>query len=99
MLWSHSQAPDHATPTEPDYLGTGPNDQTETGYNLWLTAGLPVSTTYRIKIDTYRGFVGAGWVLVLETRHQGDLWQRAINQGPDSYRGHDWQLIPETPLP
>jgi len=98
MLWSHATAPDHLTPAAPDYLGAGPDDQGETGWNLWLDNNLPSTTNYRLKIDTYNGMSGEGFVVVVETTVSGETWQKAINFGNETYRGHSWQLIPDDPL-
>ena len=94
MLWSHADAPDYQTPASPDYLGTGPDDQGETGYNVWLDNNMPGVTAYRLKIDTYKGVNGEGFVVVLETTANGEVWQKAINFGNETYRGHAWQMIP-----
>jgi len=93
LLWSHTEP--ITQPTIPNNLGLAPNDQLETGYNFWLLAQMPVTPTYRLKIDTYNGLQGDGYVMTLQTVLTGTLWQRSLNFGPETYRNNNWFMVPD----
>lgn len=88
MLWSHTAAP--STPTAPNNLLAHPDDQVATGQSFWLSATMPATPTYRIRVDTYSGPTGAGYVTVLETSINGQSWLKMVNFGPETWRNSDW---------
>jgi hypothetical protein len=93
-LISHSSAPN--VPTPPDGLSNMPSDQDENLAYFWDIAELPASLNWSLKIDTYSGPDGDGYVLTVAAKIQGDIWERSINYGPDTWRAADWyQVIPE----
>ena len=91
-LASHSVAP--AVPTPPDGLSDAPTDQEENLAYFWqVFATLPEQLAWAFSIDTYCGPDGCGYVLNVETVVNGQTWQRAINYGPDAWRGYEWQIF------
>jgi hypothetical protein len=91
-LVSHSTAPD--VPTPPDGLSNAPSDQAENLAYFWnVFATLPSELAWSFSIDTYSGPFGDGYVLNVETVVDGQLWKRAVNYGPDTWRAADWYLV------
>jgi hypothetical protein len=94
-LPSHSQAPD--SPTAPDRISSRPTDQVETLGYFWNNATtLPAEQNWSISIDVYRGPLGRGYVLNVETKVDGQIWRRSINFGPEPYRHEPWHAITVT---
>lgn len=91
MLWSHLSAP--SAPSAPNNLLAHPDDQSTTGQDFWVTATMPATPTYRVRIDTYSGPTGAGYVTVLETVVAGESWLRFINNGPELWRESAWFVV------
>jgi hypothetical protein len=46
-------------------------------------------------VDEYVGPGGVGYQVRLEYRHDGKLWRRVITYGPEAWRSHGWEEIPE----
>jgi hypothetical protein len=93
-LASHSVVPD--VPVPPDGLSDAPTDQFVNLAYFWDAAALPDALAWSFRIDTYSGPDGDGYVLVVTTQLNGDVWTRALDYGPESWRGNDWyQIIPE----
>lgn len=92
-LTSHASAPD--VPTVPDGIAVSPTDQPETLAYLWQYAGLPDALAWSLRVDTYSGPQGDGYVLSVETVVSGGTWKRSVNFGPDAWRGADWYLVTE----
>jgi len=93
-LTSHAAAPD--VPTLPDGIDESPTDQPETLALFWESfAELPSELAWSFRIDTYSGEAGDGYVLSISTVINDQVWQRAINYGPESSRSAEWyQVIP-----
>jgi hypothetical protein len=99
-LKTHLVAPAHTSSTDGskvgDLLDQSPDDQGEfsTWLNVfpeWLSDLLPAL----IKVDVYDGPQGQGWTLTVEATHNGNLWRRVVNVGPESYRAKAWtQVVP-----
>lgn len=78
-----------------DRLNESPDDQGafSTWLNVfpeWLTELLPAS----VQVDVYEGTQGHGWTLTVEATHNGDLWRRVVNVGPESHRAQAWHKVP-----
>lgn len=88
-LESNSKAPD--VPVKPDGLSTAPTDQKENLAFFWdEIAYLPSELAWSFHIDTYSGPKGEGYVLIASTMIDGMAWEKAMNYGPEEWRGYDW---------
>lgn len=87
-LASHNTPPSGAT--APDNLESHPEDQTEALSELWDYANLPDEIAWSFRVDVYDGPNGDGYVLVVETTVDNNVWHRSINFGPETYRNNDW---------
>jgi hypothetical protein len=91
-LESHSAAPD--VPTVPDGIEQSPTDQPESLALFWEGyANLPDVLAWALRIDTYSGPDGEGYVLTVSTVINGEVWQRSINYGPDASRNAEWYPV------
>lgn len=52
---------------------------------------LPVN----LRCDVYAGADGQGWVLVAQYRHDGILYERSLNVGPETHRERLWTAVEE----
>lgn len=92
-LESHSAAPD--VPVLPDRIYNSPTDQPESLALLWEVSDLPDVLAWSYRVDVYSGPEGDGYALVVTTVIDGVTWQRAVNFGPDAWRGYDWYAVVE----
>jgi len=83
----------HADP--PSEIGAAPDPSRRSGIDSWYSAAIDLqpSMIVSVRIDIYSGPSGVGYILVAEMINDGRIWNREINIGPESYRGHDWQLM------
>ena len=65
-----------------------PTDQNEN----WTDAGLPLEATIPMGlcIDVYDGPLGMGYVGVVVAKHNGTIYSRAQNFGPETWRTLPW---------
>ena len=91
-LWSHSVAPVDGAQMAPDLLASRPGYQAESWADV---AGdvIPTSTQARFVCNQYRGPQGDGFEFVLECLLNGQLWQKTVNFGPESYRDRPWTVV------
>lgn len=75
----------------PDKLDVAPTDGV-TGDLFWQATDLQAFPA-NIRVDVYDGPSGLGYVIVLEAKFNGELWQRSINFGPERYRDTDWLRV------
>ena len=102
-LWTHTVLPMHnpagpptAGDTEPDSLSSKPERQTESWLEFWPALnGLSMASL--IRIDVYSGPYGDGFVLVSVMGHDGNIYTRLVNEGPETWRDEDWTLFVPTP--
>lgn len=59
---------------------------------VWKVTGLEAFPA-SIRIDVYDGPRGKGYVLVFDTKFNGQLFTKSINVGPEAYRTTDWQIV------
>jgi hypothetical protein len=91
-LESNSTAP--AVPVVPDGLSGSPTDQTEDLAYFWTNgAELPEVLAWSFSITTYAGPDGAGYVLTVSTSIEDVTWRKAINFGPEDWRGSSWHPV------
>lgn len=97
-LATHTSCPSHSNSTDDSKLGDRlnetPSDQFATWLNVfpeWVTELLPAC----VKVDVYDGPQGQGWVLTVEAIHNGTLWRRSQNVGPESHRTQGWHQVQE----
>lgn len=100
-LRTHTTVPAHTNSTDGSKLGDrlneGPGDQFSTWLNVfpeWLSELLPVT----VWIDVYDGPEGHGWVGGIEATHNGNLWRRTQNVGPESWRTQGWHQVTADPF-
>ena len=102
-LPTHSTCPAHENGKDGDSLGdrltASPDDQAfSTWLNVfpeWALELLPAC----VRVDTYDGPGGQGWVLTIMARHNGTMYRRSQNVGPESHRTRGWHQVPEQELP
>jgi hypothetical protein len=80
--------------TAPD-LTRKPTDQATS----WADAAIDLGATLpmAIAIDVYNGPLGTGYVGQVWVRHNGTVYTRAQNHGPEDWRTFSWRVVP--PLP
>lgn len=66
-----------------------PSDQAED----WSAISLPNSMDVALEVHTYDGPNGKGYIIFGECIIDGEVWRRAINFGPETYRDSDWIVI------
>jgi hypothetical protein len=83
--------------------GNPPEDAAEVAVNLaakpsyqaesWadFAIGLPATLGFSLRIDTYSGPQGKGYVGTVEAMKNGVIYDRAANVGPETWRAHPWQ--------
>lgn len=76
----------------PTDLEAKPTDGVK-GADLWTAIGEQAYPA-NLHIDVYDGPSGLGYVLVVQAKFNGQLWQREINVGPEDYRNSDWTVVP-----
>jgi hypothetical protein len=99
-LASHAARPSHLPNRDGggagDRLTDHPTDQAQDWVALlpeWQSVLLPAE----FRVDVYDGGQGQGkgWTLAAEFAHNGSVWRRVVNGGPDQ----DWFQVPERPNP
>lgn len=70
---------------------THPQDQISSWGDLGISPG-SLPSTASIRIDTYSGPQGNGYVVIAQTTIDGHTWQRTISVGPEEWRGSEWQI-------
>lgn len=101
-LTTHLTPPAHTSSADGsvvgDRLAQSPDDQQfSTWLNVfpeWLAEVLPAT----VRVDTYDGPEGMGWVLTVEAIHNGIRWSRSQNVGPESHRTQGWHQVPTSPF-
>ncbi|MCL5264906.1 MAG: hypothetical protein M1343_06910 [Chloroflexi bacterium] len=92
-LRTHAVTPADGKAATPDTTRK-PTDEAED----WVAAGvaLPASMEVAIRVDTYEGPEGQGYVVIGEIEIGSRLLRRCVNVGPEVYRAHDW--VDVTPM-
>jgi len=91
-LFTHSTAPADESEAAPDQLEQSPTDQDET-WNDLASGVMPATMLSRMKVDTYDGPSGKGYIVVLEKIINDDTYVRRINVGPESHHSQNWEKI------
>jgi hypothetical protein len=42
-------------------------------------------------VDEYLGLRGAGYAVRFVYQDSGDIWERVVNEGPETFRQHNWR--------
>jgi hypothetical protein len=92
-LASHSVVPADGAALAPDKLASGPTDQAETLTAFWSDAQLVAEIPYSFRTDVYDGPDGQGYVLSVQVQLGGELWERSVNVGPETYRETPWHVV------
>lgn len=90
ILDTHTAPPEDGVEVAPDRLDTKPHYQQQTARQL---AGplLRASQLSSLKIDQYRTPDNEfGFVVTLTTKINGEIWTRAVNVGPETWRNKNW---------
>lgn len=97
-LLTHSVTPAHTNGSDgdsvADRINIHPTDQFEdwiTAFPEWEGMALPAA----VKVDTYDGPAGKGYCATIYVRHNGVLYSRAQNVGPESNRTYAWRVEAE----
>jgi hypothetical protein len=93
-LLTHSTIPADGNSAPADRLLSHPTDLTQNWIDFY--SGIPTSLHYAVRIDTYDGFGGRGFVSHLYVTVAGDLWHRAIDYGGGGWT-EQWSIA--EPLP
>ena len=71
----------------PDIGTATPTDQPDS----WPLALRQVAMEMALRIDTYAGAQGNGYVATVFVSINGTVWRRAAQVGPETWRQHGWQ--------
>ena len=90
-LWTHEVLiPSDGIETVPDNVLTKPTDQAD----RWADViSLPLAMPCRLRIDTYHGPSGRGFVATLEVKIGLRVWSRSTQVGPESWRELAWHQV------
>ena len=93
---THSAVPADGATAAPD-LSRKVLDQEES----WGSFGfdLPAEIEGALSVDVYQTREGHGYVVNAEVLAGGIHYRRAINHGPEFWRGHDWKPFKQTTMP
>lgn len=93
--WTHDTIPSALTADlsfPEDNLNTTNVPTSEQG--TWTDIpNLPVKACYRLRIDNYDGPLGKGFVGVVQVKHNGTIYERSRNHGPETWRTKAWHII------
>ena len=95
--WTHSIAPNtrnsDANPVEtaPDTAESSKPDNEPAGWGS--VPGFPNLLAYRIRMDVYQGPDGWGYVGTIQVRHNGNVYERAAQVGPETWRQYGWRAV------
>ena len=97
VVRTHSVIPSHTlsklNSTVPDSLNIGSGGD----YNNWIAIHPEWTATplpCNVIVLAYNGPDGRGYEVVLQFIWEGNLYERHINIGPETYRNAPWALIP-----
>lgn len=90
LMPTHSVIPADGEERAPDQTGNKPHYQALSGADM---GGVPEQAMSSTKIDAYQGPLGQGYAITSSVTLEGDLWERTINVGPESWRNADWKVI------
>lgn len=101
-LLTHTIVPEHTNAADgdsiADRISIHPTDQFEdwlTAFPEWDGVNIPAA----VKCDVYDGPQGKGYCATLYIRHNGILYSRARNVGPESERTYGWRVEVEEETP
>lgn len=84
---THSVIPADGATATPDIGTASPTDQPDP----WPLALRQVAMEMALRIDTYAGAQGNGYVATVFVVINGTVWRRAAQMGPETWRAHGWQ--------
>lgn len=99
-LITHTILPTHTTAadvdTAPNRLAVHPTDQEED----WTTILNEINTTVPAALvcDVYDGPLGKGYVAAIFVIHNGTIYSRARNVGPETWRTYAWRVVDPSEL-
>lgn len=93
-LESHTTPPADGQLVAPDRLDARPTDQAEKLEVFWGEAKLAPELPYSFRVDVYDGPEGHGYVVTASAILAGELWQRSVNTGPETWRELAWHIVP-----
>lgn len=79
---------------EPDRIDDHPTDQAESWRDLfpqWAAVKLRAA----LRIDTYSGPSGDGYVGTVRVKYDGTVYERSQNSGPETERTLAWHVVSE----
>lgn len=88
-LMTHTTIPQDGTPTPPDRLLLHPTDIQENWMDFMPSVNQ--SLRYAVRVDTYEGQGGRGFVGQLYVVVDGDTWHRAIDYGSGEF-DQEWSI-------
>lgn len=95
-LRTHSLTPAHTTAADGsalcDMIDRRPSDESGTwrdAFPGWASELFPMV----FSIDAYDGPQGPGWVATVSVLHNGSLYQRSRNVGPEEHRTKGWRRV------
>lgn len=97
-LRTHSIIPSEGNEATADRLNARPTDQAESWNDLAAANGFsfPATNIATVQITPYVSPLGQGWQAVLTVRVGNNLYKRAGQVGPETWRAHGWRrVIPE----
>lgn len=89
-LRTHVVIPLEGAEAAPDAIADKPTDQAE-GWADQFT--LPAAFPCQLRINTYDGPLGKGYVGIVRVRIGGETWERRQNNGPEVWRTVPWTQL------
>lgn len=87
-LPTHSKAPGAAS-ASPDRWFDTPTDQRGQPWSRMIAFS---TMPYALRVDTYEGPDGAGWVMCAEVTESGQVYERCQGDGAEMH-DHAWQVV------
>lgn len=91
-LETSSAAPADGVDVTPDRVDSRADGESKSWQDM---GGLPPMLGSQLRVDTYDGPQGKGYVFVARIRVAGQLHERRWNFGPDMTQEADWRLVDE----
>lgn len=90
----HRATPEDGAARTPDGKDDLPNADGETWTTLAARTDVTLPEDVNLRLDAYHAPDGPGYILYLQVNIDRQLWQRAVQQGPETWRTSDWLIVP-----
>lgn len=91
-LKTHVIRPADGTEAPPDATSTPTNEQTN--WAAFAGVDLPATLPVSVRCDVYNGPQGRGFTATAEVKIGANVWERTVNEGPETGRTQAWRQRP-----